>query len=114
MRLLGNLFGAMILGLCVASGIAFAMHSLGTFVQFMPPLPWAIGVVLLIAACVVGVVRGRHLGSGGGAVWMLGIGFAMVIGQDADATPMRDAIYHLIPWTFVAGYALACVINATL
>ncbi|WP_166723492.1 hypothetical protein [Burkholderia sp. Tr-862] len=45
---------------------------------------------------------------------MLGVGFAMVIGQDADATSMRDAIYHRIPWTFVAGCALACVINATL
>ncbi|HHV7521250.1 TPA: hypothetical protein ACUNF5_002731 [Burkholderia orbicola] len=114
MRSLGYLFGALILGLCVASGIAFAMHSLGTFVQFIPPLPWAIGVVLLIAAGVIGVVRGRHLRLGLVVVWMLGIGFTTVIGQDANATPMRDAIYHLIPWTFVAGCALACVINATL
>ena len=41
MHFLGNLFGEVILGWCVASGIAFAMHSLGPFAQFMPPRPWA-------------------------------------------------------------------------
>ncbi|MEX3556827.1 MAG: hypothetical protein VB131_10185 [Burkholderia gladioli] len=112
MRALGNVFGALILGLCVASGLAFVMHSLGTFVEAMPPIPWAIGVVLLIVALVIGFNRGRFFGLGFVGVWALGIGFAMVMGQGAEATPMRDAIYHLIPWTFVACCAFACVLNA--
>lgn len=114
MRAFGNVLGIAFLGLCGVCGIALAMHSLGTFVEAMPPLPWAIGVALLVVALVIGFTRGRFLGLGFVVVWALGIGFAMVLGQGADATPMRDAIYLAIPWTFVACCAFACVLNATI
>lgn len=112
MRSFGNVLGAGFWGLMVAGMLAFAMHSLGTFVEAMPPLPWAIGVALLVVALVIGFTRGRFFGLGFVVVWALGIGFAMVLGQGADATPMRDAIYSAIPWTFVACCAFACVLNA--
>lgn len=112
MRSLGNVFGVLFLGACGAVGLAFAMHSLGTFVEAMPPLPWAMGVALLIVALVIGFTRRRFFGLAFVGVWALGMGFAMVMGQGADATPMRDAIYHVMPWAFVACCAFACVLNA--
>ena len=79
----------------------------------MPPLPWTIGVALLIVALVVGFARRRFFGLGFVGLWAMAIGFAMVIGQGADATLMRDLIYRVIPWAFVACCAFACVLNVS-
>ncbi|MBO1859265.1 hypothetical protein J4G52_37555 [Burkholderia cenocepacia] len=115
MKSIANIVGAGILGLVVAGVIALAMQSLGTFAQFMPPVPWGVGVALLVAACVIGYARGRFFGLVFVAIWALGIGAAMLIGQGTDSvSPMIEAIYRIIPWAFVGCCAFACILNAVM
>ena len=115
MKSIANVVGAGILGLVVAGVIALAMQSLGTFVQFMPPLPWAIGVALLVAACMIGYARRQFFGLAFVAIWALGIGFAMLLGQGSDSvSPMLEAIYRVIPWAFVGCCTFAFLLNAVM
>lgn len=112
MRAIGNAFGAWVLGLTIAGGLAVAIGSLGTFIQAIPPIPWAIGSVLLIAALAIGFTRSRFAGLAFVGLWAFGVGFAMMMGQGADVGPIHEAVYHAIPWGFVGCCALACLLNA--
>ncbi|WP_148270703.1 hypothetical protein [Burkholderia gladioli] len=103
-------------GLFLAAAGAVALVSLGTFSQFMPPLPWTIGIALLVVAALVGVARGKFLGLGMVAFWACGVGFTLWIGSgipDGGPIPMQN-LYAMIPWTFVACCALAIVLNTGL
>lgn len=113
MRFIGNAILGGIGGLIVAVVVAIVLTSLGTFADHMPPIPWAVGVVLLFVAGLIGVTRKRYIGLGIVVVWVVGAGFAMMLGQGTDyVTPIHDAVYKAIPWTFVACCAFACVLNA--
>lgn len=99
--------------LFLAVGGALAWMSLGTFAQFMPPLPWTIGIALLVVAVIVGVARGRFLGLGMVAVWASGVGLLLWMGHgvpDGGPIPMQN-IHEVIPWAFVGGCALAIALN---
>ncbi|MBN3780480.1 hypothetical protein G3O06_23485 [Burkholderia sp. Ac-20345] len=115
MRSVGNLIFGGIGGLFVAGMIAMTLKSLDTFAEFMPPVPWAIGVALFLIAVAIGFVRKRFAGLGMVVVWAVGVGMAMMLGQGDDyVTPMREALYSVIPWAFVGCCALACVLNAAI
>lgn len=112
MRPLGNVLGGGVLGLIVIGVFIFAMRAIGTFVQFMPTLPWSIGVALLAVTLVIGPARDRVGGFVVVVLWVLGIGVALVIGQGNDGvSPMWAALFHVIPWAFVVCCLFACALN---
>lgn len=108
-KLVGGVFAAM----CLAAGGAVALTTFGTFAQFMPPLPWAIGIALLLVAVLVGVRSRQFLGIGMVTLWAFGVGFAIWSGQSIlDDGPISIHNLHaVIPWTFVACCAFAIVLN---
>lgn len=108
---------AAFLATMVGGVLAVALQGLSVFVEFMPPLPWAIGCVLLVIALVIGFIRGQFIGLGFVAFWAVCLGISMMMAPVVDHGGGLDtigvALYRIIPWAFVVCCAAAGLMNAT-
>ena len=81
--------GVGILGLIVGGVLALVLDA---------PLSWAIGFALLSAAITTGFARDRFWTLAGVAVWGIGMGTCLMIGQGADhVSPVVEAVNRLFP-----------------
>ncbi|KWK68787.1 hypothetical protein WM15_06215 [Burkholderia ubonensis] len=117
MKVISSVISGVFVGIFAATAIALIFRSVDSFVQFMPPAALAVGAILLVVACAVGFARGRYQGLIAVAIWILGTGLLLFIGEgsaEAFGGPFKDVALKAIPWTFIASCACAILLNATI